>query len=162
MQYYKFLVFMDGERTRVTPEQFQAYLIAKQRGDRDIVIDGNMFALSSVSRTEDSSEPVYLGIALPGSVDPNHKHEPQYIEADDGYRPYVRAILIKKKFPRRYYEKWLAPRTSQYLVEVDGNWVWVAFKHVPCKVCGITVEDAIECEPEEYARFGWRDNAVKA
>lgn len=156
MEYYKNLILIDGERIRVKPDQYRAYVAAEMRGDKNILIDGNMYKLSTIARSEDTSEPVDLPLALPGHTDLDHKHEPEYIDYEDGYRPAVKCILIKKKFTRKYYERWLAARSSQHLVESDGAWVWVAFKHVPCSVCGITQEDAIECDEEEYARFGWR------
>ncbi len=162
MEYFKNLILIDGERIRVTPDQYQAYVAAEARGDKHILIDGNMYKLSTIARTEDTTEAVGSGLALPGSTEPDHKHEPEYIDLNDGYRPAVKTVLVKTKVTRKYYEKWLAARSTVTLLENDGAWVWVSMTHVPCKVCGITKPDSIECDEEEYIRSGWKRGGERA
>ncbi len=151
MEYYKVVVLMDGEKIKVTPDQAQKLAHAQQRGDKYVDLNDNMLAISSISRTEDTNEAIPTA-ALPGIIasDKPHQHHP--ITRPDNS---VKAILIKKKVPQKYYDKVWAHLSSVYVLETDGSWVWAAMTHVPCAECGVTVPDALECEPDEYKRVGW-------
>lgn len=147
--YYKEIIFMDNSRMRITPDQFQALKIAQSRQDKHMIINGDMIAISSISRTEDTGEPLPKPLTLPGTTDPDHKHVRTPTERG------LKALLVKKMYPRKVWDSKMSQMPGYTLLEADAQTVWAAFTHVPCDECGITI-DAIECEPEEYAKCGWK------
>lgn len=151
---YKQLKFMDGEILLISPEEAEAVERAMRSKAVHARVQGKLITLSTISRIEDSEERMPRPAnALPGTVAKDHQHRPVALPVtEDGYRG-VRAIMVKQKVSRKYYEKWLAERSTQHVLEDEGAYLWIASKHVPCADCGITRADAIECDADEYAKI---------